>query len=120
MQTPMPKRPPIKPKPQNSARQGPVPYVPFVKDRVQLSSDVVEAYLSQEPALEVHKRSPHTTYLSEIDSLLTVMHNLAISESKAAASQSDKQPAQSGRKTKAGSKSKPRLRTCPATIRNAG
>lgn len=64
-------------------------YVPFLKDRVQLSEVAIEASASQEPILNVHKRNPHTTYLSQIESFIDMINTVAVAQETAKAQEAE-------------------------------
>ena len=61
-----------------------LPRAPFLKDRVQLSEDALLARAMRESAIDVHNRNPHTTYLSQIDSMVEMINTVAAAQAKAA------------------------------------
>jgi hypothetical protein len=50
---------------------------PFKRDRMQLSQDLLVARALREPATEVHKRNPRTTYLSQIESMMSLIEDVS-------------------------------------------
>jgi hypothetical protein len=49
---------------------------PYKRDRMHLSQDILVARALREPATEVHKRNPRTTYLSQVESLVALIEEV--------------------------------------------
>jgi hypothetical protein len=62
-----------------------VAVVAYKWDRLDLSTDVLTAQALKESALEVHKRSPNTTYLSQLESFIVLINDVAATQEAAKA-----------------------------------
>jgi hypothetical protein len=73
-----------------------LPVVAYKRDRMFLSKDVLTARALKESPVEVHKRNPHTTYLSQIESFIVLINEVAAAQ-EAAKARTAKQPQEMAR-----------------------